>query len=397
MSTRSTRLGLLAGGVALLTLAGLTLAPARASRPSLIEAIAGRYLVTLDDSVADPGAVARRQAGLLGGTVDRVFGAALKGYSVSLPAALLSKLLADPLVRAVEPDARVGLDATQVSPPYNLDRIDQRSLPLSGAYTYSRTGAGVRAYVIDTGARRDHPEFTGRVATGHNVLNGGTDTSDCLGHGTHVAGLLASSTYGVAKGATIVPVKAFGCGDSTTISALVAAADWVVADHRPGQPAVANLSLSGGASPALDRAVTALSNDGVAVAVAAGNEANDACRTSPARVRQVMTVAASDADDAMARFSSGGSCVDIFAPGVRVTSTDGLSSGSAVMSGTSMSSPQVAGALALEMAQRGTTAQLAQSRVAGRATFAITGTERRCGLLSGCRPATPSNRLLFVG
>ncbi len=398
MSSRNTRLPLVALGVALLTLGGMALAPARADRPSLVETLLGRYIVTLDDAVADPAGVAGRQAGLLGGTVDRVFESALKGYSASLPTALLSGLLADPLVKAVEPDARVSLDATQINPPAGLDRIDQRALPLNGSYTYATGGVGVRAYVIDTGAKRDHPEFMGRVATGYNVLDGSTDTSDCLGHGTHVAGTLASSSYGVAKGATIVPVKTFGCAGSTTLSAIVAGVDWVAADHRPGQAAVANLSFSGGASTALDRAITALSDDGVAVAVAAGNESVDACAISPGRVSQVLTVGASDAADAMAGFSNGGRCVDLFAPGARVISTDSRSNGSAVLSGTSMASPHVAGALAIEIARPGVSSQQAQARVLARATpGVVTATERRCVLLVGCRPATPDNRLLFVG
>lgn len=397
MSTRSPRLRILAGAVALLTLGGIALAPARASKPSLVQALLGRYIVTLRDSVNDPAAVAGRQTGLLGGTVDRVFASVLKGYSASLPAAVLSSLLGDPLVQAVEPDVRVALSATQFNPPFNLDRIDQRALPLSGSYTYATSGAGVRAYVIDTGAKADHPEFVGRVTTGFNVLDGTTDTRDCQGHGTHVAGTVGSSTYGVAKGVTIVPVKTFGCGASTPLSAIIAGLDWAAADHRPGQPAVANLSLTGPASSALDRAVTALSNDGVAVAVAAGNDRQDACATSPGRVAQVLTVAASDRTDAMPGFSNGGPCVDLFAPGVGIVSTDSRSNGSRLLSGTSMSSPHVAGALAREIGVPGTTARQAENRVLARATAGVvTGTGPRCQA-SACRPATPANRLLFTG
>jgi len=397
MLTRSTRFRLAAGGVALLTLGGITLAPAVAHRPSLVEALLGRYIVTLQDSVADPAAVAQGQAGLLGGTVDRVFASALKGYSASLPAAVLAGLRADPTVKAVEPDARVTLSASQVNPPYGIDRIDQRYLPLNRSYAYATGGAGVQAYVLDTGVRRDHPEFAGRVAGGFNVLDRSADTRDCNGHGTHVSGILASSTYGVAKAASVVPVKIFGCGSSTTLSAILAGLDWATADHRPGQKAVANLSFDAGPSFALDRAITALSNDGVAVAVAAGNESVNACGTSPARVPQVLTVAASDQRDAMARFSNGGSCVDLFAPGVGILSADSRSNGSFVMSGTSMAAPHVAGALARELSAGASTAQLAQSRVLGRATpGVITGTGQRCALLSGCRPGTP-NLLLFTG
>jgi len=391
------RLCLAAGCAVLLVLGGLTVAPARAHRPSLVEGLLGRYIVTLDSSVADPAAAARRQTNLLGGTVDRVFGSALKGYSASLPQALLSQLLGDPSVRSIEPDVQVKLAATQVNPPTNLDRIDQRDLPLSRSFSYTTGGTGVRAYVIDSGARSDLPEFMGRVAAGYNVFTGKSDTGDCVGHGTHVAGIVASSTYGVAKNATIVPVKTFGCSDATSLSAIIAGVDWVVADHRPGQPAVANLSLGGGASVALDRAVTALFNDGVAVAVAAGNEAGDACASSPSRLPQVLSVAASDGNDVMARFSNGGPCVDLFAPGVRVVSTDFRSTSTSVLSGTSMAAPHVTGALAREMEVAGTTAQQAQARVLARATTGkIAGADSGCALLVlGCRPATP-NRLLFV-
>ena len=401
MSSRTSRLRLaaVAAVAALLTLGGLALAPARAHRPSVVEGLLGRYIVTLDDSVADPAAAARRQTGLLGGTIDNVFNTALKGYSASLPQALLSRLLADPLVRSIEPDVKVTLAATQFDPPYGLDRVDQRDLPLSRSFTYGNltAGTGVRAYVIDTGTRRDHPQFLGRVAPGYNVFDRSSNAFDCNGHGTHVAGILGSSTYGVAKGATIVPVKIFGCGSTTSLSAIIAGVDWVTADHRPGQPAVANLSLTGGPSTALDRAVTALSNDGVAVATAAGNEGGDACAGSPGRVPQVVTVAATDVSDAMARFSNGGPCVDLLAPGVRIVSSDLRTTGSTVISGTSMAAPFVAGALARELGKGGTTAQQAQDRlVATASTNRISGAQRTCGLRSGCRPAT-ANRLLFVG
>ena len=396
MSSRTTRLCLTVAGAALLTLGGLALAPARAHRGSLLNTLLGRYVVTLDDSVADPAAAARRQTGLLGGTVDRVFNSALKGYSASLPEALLGRLLGDPSVQSIEPDVTVRLAATQFDPPYGVDRVDQRDLPLSRSYTYTTAGVGIRAYVIDTGTRRDHPEFLSRVAPGYNVFDGSSNAFDCNGHGTHVAGILGSSTYGVAKGVTIVPVKIFGCADTTSLAAILAGVDWATADHRPGQPAVANLSLTGLRSTALDRAVTALSNDGVAVAVAAGNDGTDACLDSPARVPQVLTVAATDVSDTMASFSNGGPCVDLFAPGVRIVSADAKSNGTRVTSGTSMASPFVAGALARELSKGGT-AQQAQTRVVANATVnRVRGIEGRCALLRGCRPITV-NRFLFTG
>ncbi|HEV8116363.1 MAG TPA: S8 family serine peptidase, partial [Acidimicrobiales bacterium] len=225
MSSRALRPCLTAGCAILLALAGLALAPARAHRTVPIEGPRGRYIVTLDSGETDPAGAARRQVGRAGGTVDRVYGSAMKGYSASLPQGLLSQLLGSPGVRSVEPDVQVQLAATQVNPPTNLDRIDQRDLPLSRTFSYSGGGAGVRAYVIDTGTRADLPEFQGRVTTGYNVFTGKSDTGDCNGHGTHVAGIVASVSYGVAKNATIVPVKAFGCANTTTMSAIIAAVD----------------------------------------------------------------------------------------------------------------------------------------------------------------------------
>ena len=398
MSSRALRPCLAAGCASLLALAGLALAPARAHRPVPIEGPRGRYIVTLNPGVADPAGAARRQIVRAGGTVDRVYGSAMKGYSASLPQALLSQLLGDPAIASVEPDVEVQLAATQVNPPTNLDRIDQRDLPLSRTFSYSGAGTGVRAYVIDTGTRADLPEFQGRVTAGYNVFTGRADAGDCNGHGTHVAGILASATYGVAKNATIVPVKAFGCANTTTLSAIVAAVDWATADHRPGQPAVANLSFAVAAqSPALNRAVAALSADGVAVAAAAGNEASDACASSPSSLPQVLSVGASDGNDRRARFSNGGPCVDLFAPGVAVVSTDFRSLGTSVISGTSMAAPHVTGALAREVEIPGTSSQEAQARVLAKATTGkIIGVDPRCVLLTlGCQPGT-ANRLLFV-
>jgi len=397
MSSRALRPCLAAGCAILLALAGLALAPAGAHRSVPIEGLRGRYIVTLNSGVADPADAGRRQIGRAGGTVDRVYSSAIKGYSASLPQALLSQLLGDPAIASIEPDVQVQLAATQVNPPTNLDRIDQRDLPLSRTFSYAGGGTGVRAYVIDTGTRADLPEFQGRVTAGYNVFTGRADAGDCNGHGTHVAGIVASSTYGVAKNATIVPVKAFGCTNVTTLSAIIAGVDWATADHRPGQPAVANLSFAAGQSPALDRAVAALSADGVAVAAAAGNEASDACASSPSSVPQVLSVAASDGNDVRARFSNGGPCVDLFAPGVAVVSTDYRSFGTSVISGTSMAAPHVTGALAREMEIPGTSSQQAQARVLAKATTGkIIGADPRCGLrILRCQSAT-ANRLLFV-
>lgn len=283
--------------------------------------------------------------------VARVFEHALKGMAVELTAREAAALAADPMVASVEPDAPVHLDATQGGATWGIDRADQRTLPLSGTFTYPDSGgAGVKAYVIDTGVRATHSEFAGRVAPGYTAVIDGFGTDDCNGHGTHVAGTIGGSTYGIAKQVTIVPVRVLDCFGSGTLSGVIAGIDWVTANNN-GAPAVANMSLGAATSPTVDAAVERLVAAGVTAAVAAGNANVDACATSPARTPSAITVGAIDNTDTRAVYSNFGPCVDIFAPGTGITSS-WIDSDTATntISGTSMATPHVAGVAALIVA-----------------------------------------------
>jgi subtilisin family serine protease len=310
------------------------------------------YIVVLE-SGADPSEVAGQHARRFGASVTHVYGHALKGYAALLPAQAVEGIARSPQVAWVEPDGVASIDATQTNPPWGLDRIDQRSRPLSGSYTYSNTGAGVKAYVIDTGIRLSHTQFGGRAITGYDAVTSGGSANDCNGHGTHVAGTVGGSTYGVAKSVTLVAVRVLSCSGSGTWSQVIAGIDWVAADHATGQPAVANLSLGGGANSAVDLAVQNMIADGVSTAVAAGNgnrggRQQNACSYSPARVPEAMTIGATDSTDRKASWSNYGSCVDWFAPGVSILSAWYTSdTATNTISGTSMATPHTAGVTAL--------------------------------------------------
>ena len=317
----------------------------RAAAPG--QAIPGSYIVVLKEG-ADP----RSVAAVAQVSPRYVYSAALNGFAAELNQGQLNALQHNPAVDYVEEDSRVQSATTQSGATWGLDRIDQRALPLSGTYNYTSTGSTVYAYVIDTGIQTSHAQFGGRAAVSYDALGG--NGQDCNGHGTHVAGTIGSTTYGVAKQARLRAVRVLNCQGSGTASGVIAGIDWVRLNRT--NPAVANMSLGGGYSSAQNTAVTNLVNSGVFLAVAAGNENQNACNVSPASAPAVTTVAASDRTDLRASFSNYGSCVDIYAPGVSITST-WLSGGTNTISGTSMASPHVAGVAVLYKATYGDASQ----------------------------------------
>ncbi len=259
------------------------------------------------------------------------------------------ELSKDPAVAYVEQDRTVKALGTQApTPSWGLDRIDQRDLPLNGSFTYPNTGAGVTAYIIDTGIRTSHSDFGGRAIWGTNTTGDGNNT-DCNGHGTHVAGTVGGAQYGVAKGVKLIAVKVLNCAGSGSFAGVMAGIDWVTAHHQPGQPAVANMSLgASGSDAATENAVRNSIADGVSYAIASGNSNANACNFTPARVAEAITVNATTNTDARASFSNFGTCTDIFAPGQNITSAWNTSdTATNTISGTSMASPHVAGAAAL--------------------------------------------------
>ena len=331
--------------------------------PVAAESASAQYIVRLDPESVPEGAGGAAadslEAAVDDVTVTDVFEEVFEGFAATMSAKVADALAADPKVASVEEVGTVemfqsmAVSGTQPGAVWGLDRIDQRSLPLSGGYSYPNGGEGVTAYVVDSGIRPDHVEFSGRVTPGRNFVGGidPTDSSDCNGHGTHVAGTIGGTTYGVAKKVTLVPVRVFGCSGSTSTLTIVNALEWVMADHDDGEPAVVNMSLGGGASSSLDAATAALVADGIVVSVAAGNSTADACQTSPARTPAAVTVGASDRNDAIAGFSNYGTCVDLFAPGVAVVSSvPSSTTATASYNGTSMAAPHVAGAAAVLLA-----------------------------------------------
>src|SRR5437588_10714859 len=354
--------------------------------------IRGQYIVVLGDRVPDAAAVAdevshRNNAHLL-----HVYDKALKGVAIEFPGPAANALLNDPRVKYVEEDGSVSIDTTQTGATWGLDRIDQHNLPLDGNYTYNTTASNVHAYIVDTGIFISHSQFGGRASVGVDEIGDGQNGIDCNGHGTHVSGTVGGSTYGVAKSVTLVAGRVLDCSGSGTNSGVIAGVNWVATNAI--KPAVANMSLGGGASQALDDAVTGAVNAGVVFCVAAGNgdaagNPLDACTTSPARAAAAITVSATDSTDHKASWANYGTCVDIFGPGVNITSS-WFSSTTATntISGTSMATPHVCGASALYLAGNPTATPAA-------VVSALTSNSTT-GVVIGPGTGSP-NRFLYTG
>ncbi|MFF8839701.1 S8 family serine peptidase [Streptomyces sp. NPDC015130] len=394
-SRRRTAIAIAVAALALGSASTLPAVAAPAAAEGVIEnagaegAIAGSYIVTLEESAQAETAEGRAVAAEYGAKIKKTYTSALNGYSVELSEAQAKKLAADPAVKSVAQNRVFKINATQPSPPsWGLDRLDQRALPLNQSYTYPDTaGQGVTAYIIDTGVRISHSDFGGRAFNGFDAVDNDNVAQDGNGHGTHVAGTVAGTAHGVAKKAKIVGVRVLDNNGSGTTAGVVAGIDWVT--RNAVKPAVANMSLGGGADSTLDTAVRNSIASGVTYAVAAGNSNANASNYSPARVTEALTVGSTTNTDARSSFSNYGTVLDLFAPGSNITSAWNTGdSATNTISGTSMAAPHVAGAAALYLGDNpsATPAQVGTALVNAATPNVVTS------------PGTGSpNRLLYVG
>ncbi|MEU0091210.1 S8 family serine peptidase [Kribbella sp. NPDC006257] len=382
--------GLAAAGLA--STASASEAPSTPPAPTIrgagsATAIPGSYVVVLagNKSAAETRVTTQSLAASYDVKVRRQFDSSIRGFSANMSEEQAKKVAGDTRVAFVQQNQKITAD--QDDPPWGLDRTDQRDLPLDKKFEPSGTADNVNVYVIDTGIYAAHKDFGGRASVGTDTVGDGQNGVDCMGHGSHVAGTIAGTTYGLAKGAKIIAVRVLDCNGSGTTESVVGGIDWVTKNAK--KPAVANMSLGGGTDIALDAAVKASIDAGITYAVAAGNDSSDACSASPADQPDAITVGATDDKDAKATFSNFGRCVDVFAPGVDITSV-GITApdSTAKMSGTSMATPHVSGGIALYLSQHpdAKPADVAKALV-GAATPDKVGD-----------PGTGSpNKLLFVG
>lgn len=389
MNVNSRRLAGIGLAAAVVTvLAGVT--PAQAAEGAIVGAgaegaVSDSYIVVLKDgSTADKPSLASK----FGGTIGRQYTQGISGFSVALGERQAKRLAADPAVAFVEQNKVLRAEATQTNPPsWGLDRIDQRNLPLNNTYNYATTASNVNVYVLDTGIRATHTDFGGRVKQGYDFVDNDTNADDGYGHGTHVAATIAGTKYGVAKGASLYPVRVLGSDGSGTTAGVISGVNWITQNAK--KPAVANASLGGGASTALDTAVRNSIKAGITWTIAAGNSNVNAANTSPARVTEALTVAAADRTDRRASFSNYGSVIDLFAPGVSITSAwKDNDTATYTGNGTSFAAPHVAGAAALYLSSHtgATAAQVAQALISASTP----------GLVTNPGSGSP-NRTLYVG